>query len=275
MRSRTACGFAAHIEAEDLGAASVALQDRGEDPHGGRLARPVRAEQAEHAAGRNREVDAVDGDNRSEPLLEVLDDDGVVHGLTPLHIYLNDVKYPRHSIVEELEVFTRSSYAAHVTTSGNGPAPPGEDAATEAWRLMTAVMMARKQQFPQIAASFKLNPGAPARAPHARSRPAAVDEHPGRRVGLRRLQCHVAGRPTRGARPRRAARASHRSEGADGRAHAEGRQGAHAGRVDDLRGARFDRRARPRRSRDVVSRRCARPLPPTRPGSPARGSSPA
>lgn len=34
------------------------------------------------------------------------------------------------------------------------------DAATEAWRLISAVMMARKQQFPQIAASFKLNPGA-------------------------------------------------------------------------------------------------------------------
>jgi DNA-binding MarR family transcriptional regulator len=34
------------------------------------------------------------------------------------------------------------------------------DTAAEAWRLLTAVMMARKQQFPQIAASFKLNPGA-------------------------------------------------------------------------------------------------------------------
>jgi DNA-binding MarR family transcriptional regulator len=32
--------------------------------------------------------------------------------------------------------------------------------AAEAWRLMTAVMMARKEQFPRIAASFKLNPGA-------------------------------------------------------------------------------------------------------------------
>jgi len=32
--------------------------------------------------------------------------------------------------------------------------------ATEAWRLLTAVMMARKQQFPEIAASFHLNPGA-------------------------------------------------------------------------------------------------------------------
>jgi DNA-binding MarR family transcriptional regulator len=36
----------------------------------------------------------------------------------------------------------------------------GGETAAEAWRLLTAVMMARKQQFPQIAASFKLNPGA-------------------------------------------------------------------------------------------------------------------
>jgi len=49
-----------------------------------------------------------------------------------------------------------------VTTGTGEEATPlvGGDAATEAWRLMTAVMMARKQQFPQIAASFKLNPGA-------------------------------------------------------------------------------------------------------------------
>jgi DNA-binding MarR family transcriptional regulator len=65
-------------------------------------------------------------------------------------------------------VFTRSSYAGHVTTRGaKVPASPvaatistGDDTAAEAWRLMTAVMMARKEQFPQIAASFKLNPGA-------------------------------------------------------------------------------------------------------------------
>ena len=41
------------------------------------------------------------------------------------------------------------------TGRGNEPAT-----AAEAWRLITAVMMARKEQFPQIAASFKLNPGA-------------------------------------------------------------------------------------------------------------------
>ena len=42
----------------------------------------------------------------------------------------------------------------------NGNPAAGRDPAAEAWRLMTAVMMARKQQFPQIAASLKLNPGA-------------------------------------------------------------------------------------------------------------------
>jgi DNA-binding MarR family transcriptional regulator len=61
-----------------------------------------------------------------------------------------------------LEVFIFSSYPRDVTPRrGSEPeAPDGGDPATEAWRLITAVMMARKQQFPQIAASFKLNPGA-------------------------------------------------------------------------------------------------------------------
>jgi len=46
------------------------------------------------------------------------------------------------------------------TERASGAKPDDADSATEAWRLITAVMMARKQQFPQIAASFKLNPGA-------------------------------------------------------------------------------------------------------------------
>jgi len=59
-------------------------------------------------------------------------------------------------------VFTESTYPRDVTTGSGSEAnaPVESDSATEAWRLMTAVMMARKQQFPQIAASFKLNPGA-------------------------------------------------------------------------------------------------------------------
>jgi len=37
---------------------------------------------------------------------------------------------------------------------------PVDDPADEAWRLLTAVMMVRKEEFPAIAASFGLNPGA-------------------------------------------------------------------------------------------------------------------
>src|SRR6478736_10152558 len=35
-----------------------------------------------------------------------------------------------------------------------------EDPAAAAWRLLTAVVMERKQEFPALAASFGLNPGA-------------------------------------------------------------------------------------------------------------------
>jgi DNA-binding MarR family transcriptional regulator len=37
---------------------------------------------------------------------------------------------------------------------------PDEDAATRAWRSLTAVFLARKESFAQITASFGLNPGA-------------------------------------------------------------------------------------------------------------------
>ena len=37
---------------------------------------------------------------------------------------------------------------------------PVYDPADEAWRLLTAVMMVRKEEFPAMAASFGLNPGA-------------------------------------------------------------------------------------------------------------------
>jgi DNA-binding MarR family transcriptional regulator len=37
---------------------------------------------------------------------------------------------------------------------------PDEDAAARAWRALTAVFLAQKESFPQIAASFGLNPGA-------------------------------------------------------------------------------------------------------------------
>ena len=65
-------------------------------------------------------------------------------------------------------MFTGTSYSRDVTSrraSGAAGPPEGDlgagtGSAAEAWRLMTSVMMARKEQFPQIAASFKLNPGA-------------------------------------------------------------------------------------------------------------------
>ena len=65
------------VDAEHLGAPRVGPQDRGEDAHRGGLAGAVRAEQPEHGAGRHREVDAVEGDDVAEPLLESFDDDGV------------------------------------------------------------------------------------------------------------------------------------------------------------------------------------------------------
>jgi DNA-binding MarR family transcriptional regulator len=40
------------------------------------------------------------------------------------------------------------------------PILPVGDAASEVWRLLTAVMMVRKEQFPALAASVGLNPGA-------------------------------------------------------------------------------------------------------------------
>jgi DNA-binding MarR family transcriptional regulator len=41
-----------------------------------------------------------------------------------------------------------------------GEAGPGPDPADEVWRLLTGVMMVRKEEFPALAASFGLNPGA-------------------------------------------------------------------------------------------------------------------
>src|SRR5476649_2121382 len=47
-------------------------------------------------------------------------------------------------------------------TSGSieGEPVPSPDPADEVWRLLTGVMMARKEEFPALAASFGLNPGA-------------------------------------------------------------------------------------------------------------------
>jgi DNA-binding MarR family transcriptional regulator len=51
---------------------------------------------------------------------------------------------------------TQTPYGPNVTSAQEF----GVDPATEAWRLMTAVFLARKEQFPALAADFGLNPGA-------------------------------------------------------------------------------------------------------------------
>ncbi len=47
-----------------------------------------------------------------------------------------------------------------MTTQPVPASVPAGDSAAEAWRLLTAVVMERKQEFPALAASFGLNPGA-------------------------------------------------------------------------------------------------------------------
>jgi DNA-binding MarR family transcriptional regulator len=60
------------------------------------------------------------------------------------------------STFDVLETSREQSYHPGVTTEPL-PAP---DPAGEAWRLLTSVMMVRKEEFPALAASFGLNPGA-------------------------------------------------------------------------------------------------------------------
>ena len=84
----------ADVDAEHLGAAAAALQDRGEDAHRGGLAGAVRAEQTEHAAGRHREVDAVERDDGSEAASARSSTTMALSmGVHLSRRYLNDVKY--------------------------------------------------------------------------------------------------------------------------------------------------------------------------------------
>jgi hypothetical protein len=69
-------GIAGHVDAEHLGTAAVGPQDGGEDAHGGRLARAVGPEQAEHGTGGHREVDTRQGLHVAESLGQALDPDG-------------------------------------------------------------------------------------------------------------------------------------------------------------------------------------------------------
>src|SRR6478609_9594867 len=60
------------------------------------------------------------------------------------------------STFDVLETSHEQTYHPSMTSE----AVPGYDAADEAWRLLTAVMMVRKEEFPALAASVGLNPGA-------------------------------------------------------------------------------------------------------------------
>ena len=59
MRSRSLLRVAHDVEAGHARRPTVGEQQRRQDPHGGRLAGAVRAEQAEHAAGLDPQVDAL------------------------------------------------------------------------------------------------------------------------------------------------------------------------------------------------------------------------
>ena len=70
--------------AEDFGAPFVRREDGREDPDRRGLAGAVGTEEAEHGAGRNLEVDAIQGDDRPEPLSETLHEDGcITHARDP------------------------------------------------------------------------------------------------------------------------------------------------------------------------------------------------
>jgi hypothetical protein len=69
-------GLAHHVVAEHARPPGVGLDDRGQDPHGRRLAGAVRAEEAEHGARRHAQVDAVEGVDVAEALAQAFDRDG-------------------------------------------------------------------------------------------------------------------------------------------------------------------------------------------------------
>ncbi len=68
-------GLAGDVEAEHLGPPAVAVDDGREDADGGGLPRAVGAEEAEHGAGRDLEVDAGERHDVAEALGEALDAD--------------------------------------------------------------------------------------------------------------------------------------------------------------------------------------------------------
>ncbi len=66
------------VTTQHLGPSGIGLEHGGQHPHGGGLAGAVGTEQAEHGPFRHLEIDAVEGDDVVEPLLEAFHDDRVV-----------------------------------------------------------------------------------------------------------------------------------------------------------------------------------------------------
>ena len=69
---------------------------------------------------------------------------------------MNAVKYPEGSTFGILEGLSVQAYCREVGSSTRADS----DLATEVWRLMTSVLMERKEEFPALAAGLGLNPGA-------------------------------------------------------------------------------------------------------------------
>ncbi len=69
-------GLLDDVEAQHGRLAGVGPDDRRQRSDGRGLAGAVRPEQAEHGRGRDLEVDAVEGDDVSEALLQTFDRDG-------------------------------------------------------------------------------------------------------------------------------------------------------------------------------------------------------
>src|SRR4029453_2225978 len=85
----------------------VRAEERGEDPNGGGLARPVGAEHAQDRAGRHLQVDALQRLHLAEPLREALDDDRRIgHGARhPTH----DVNPAIRTPIALVRIRTRAS----------------------------------------------------------------------------------------------------------------------------------------------------------------------
>ena len=78
MRRRTSSAWSTTSKPATVAEPSVGLAQGGEDADGGGLAGAVVAEQPEHGAGRDVEVEVAEGPQVVEPLAEALGPDTVV-----------------------------------------------------------------------------------------------------------------------------------------------------------------------------------------------------